>query len=268
MAFQELFFFALGLVFFNALALGFANHFRTLIFLDTIATAIAAFSGHHYLPALGAWADPVLGAVVGLATNLLVGLGKYRPYLYFAHVNVVCGIAWGLISAFVFFPTANSGVTVIIRYIVIVGVVVGIIAGVCSAQMRQKLGFKSSHLLDNLSGAISLKWKTANRFVRFYRICSAELLVSHILDKLLATTIGVMYVLGAYYPGSEINATYRDLMELVAGYYYLAIGYVIIRLRKMEVDFKPDEMILLGPLGLFAGLIAFPVFLRLIGFVR
>lgn len=61
--------FVFGLAVLNAVGLAFANYFGTLVFLDTLATAMAGLSCVPF----GVFS----GAIVGLVTNLL--LSRQRP---------------------------------------------------------------------------------------------------------------------------------------------------------------------------------------------
>ena len=248
--------FVFGLIALNLLALVFATYFQTLLFLDTLATAIAAFAAPQWFP--DHWyVGPAAGAVVGLLTNLSISaLLKRYSYLRFLHVNIICGILWGFAGKY--FPSANAPEPTMLLYIVIVGGLVGVLSGASAIPVRINARYESDHLVDKLSRQIIAKSTT--KWTTWGGVYSTELTLCHFPDKLVATTVGIMWILGA---GPRQRDTYHDLVEFAAGYYYIAMGYAIRQLKTYEVDLKADELIILGPLGLFAALLAFPVFFRM-----
>ncbi len=235
-----------SLMVFNVAGLLVANYFGTIVFLDTVGTAIAGL-------AFGPWA----GAAVGLATNVVIGALLFPPYLKFFYVNVVCGFAWGLVAKF--FPLALGSDVQIAQYILAAGCVLGLIATVLSAPLRIRLGFKTDHLLDQVSGQIRTQDHGVGGLAKIF---SAEFLLGHFLDKTISTTVGVMFVL-EFQQSADVRAIYHDLIELLGGFYYVAMGFAI---KTLGVKFNLDETVaLLGPLGFFGALLALPVLLRLMG---
>lgn len=253
----------LGLAVVNVIGLWFANYFRLLIFLDTVATAVAGIYFGVIQPwgtLSGVWA----GITVGVATNLITGW-KYRAYLKFLHVNALCGVVWGLIPMFWVLPPPSGPETTIVLYILGVGAVVGVVSAVAAVPVRIFIvKFQSNHLLDQVSDSI---WKNTSHSGpgRFFRILSVEYLLSHYLDKVLSTTLAVIYVLGTLpTTGSVVSLAprYRNLLELLAAYYFVALAIAV---RSLGAKLDPDALIsLLGPLGFFAVLMAAPLALRLI----
>jgi hypothetical protein len=77
--------------------------------------------------------------------------------------------------------------TSIIVYILLVGGIVGIGSGALATPLRIKLDFKTDHLLDKISGQIVTT--SARRIVRWSKIFFSELLLSHLLDNLICTTV-------------------------------------------------------------------------------
>jgi energy-coupling factor transport system substrate-specific component len=77
----------ISLIVLNFAGLTIAHYFGTMVFLDTVGTAMAGM-------AFGPWQ----GALIGLLTNVVIGALLFRSYLKFAYVNVICGFAWGLIG--------------------------------------------------------------------------------------------------------------------------------------------------------------------------
>ena len=252
-----------GLVLVSFFALRFATFFQTLLFLDTLATAIAALAAPTTFPTIGWIAGPVAGAAVGLLTNLVVGhLGGHAAYLRFAHVNILCGVLWGI--AALWMPTTNAPEATILGYILIVGFLVGAFSGAAALPMRLRGHYSSDHVVDKISQQILRRAPVAgeSKALDVYR---TEFLVCHFPDKLLATTIGVMWTIGAQ--NGHMN-TYHDLIELAAGYYYIAVGYVIITQKKTGLNLNAYEAIVLGPLGLFAALLAAPIAFRILHLVQ
>jgi hypothetical protein len=240
----------IALIVFNVIGLELANYFGTMVFFDTLGTAIAGL-------AFGPWA----GAGVGLATNLVIGLKLHRPYLEFLHVNVLCGVAWGLIAWR--FPLAPSSEQEVGLYIIATGCAIGILSALLSVPVRMFLGFKTEHILDKVS-----KQFTGNVIQRFVKIISTEFLLSHFLDKAISTTVGVMVVLEVIRPNPTLptdvlRAAYHDLIEFFAALYYVIMG---ISIKSLGVKFEGDEVVaLVGPLGFFSVLIAVPVLLMIAG---
>ena len=158
-----------------------ANFFETLVFLDTVGTAMA---GLAY--------GPLAGMIVGLITNLVISgsTTSYRRYIWFTHVNVVCGLLWGLVGWYI--PPAFHSETQIVLYILLLGLVSGLLSTVSSVPVRMQLGFNSNHIIDN----ICKEFKEKNtRWVGNTKIFVSEFLLSHFLDKTISTTVGVMFVL-------------------------------------------------------------------------
>ncbi|MGQ0445995.1 MAG: hypothetical protein ACT4O2_12935 [Beijerinckiaceae bacterium] len=115
------------------------------------------------------------------------------------------------------------------------------------------------------------------------KIVVSELLLSHLLDKLICTTVGIMVALELTHlmetlrhqqPSSTVNiiSVYRELIEFLAAYYYVALAIVV---KTLHVDVvepattggQGQIIILLGPLGIFAVLQGFPVHLTVMGAV-
>ena len=239
----------IALIAFNVIGLELANYFSTMVFFDTLGTAIAGL-------AFG----PLAGASVGLITNLAIGLKFHQPYLKFMHVNVLCGLAWGLIGHY--FPLTTYDEQWIGIYIIATGCILGVISTVFSAPVRMALGFETSHVLDKISRQF-----TGNPVAKFLKIVSAEFLLSHFLDKAISTTVGVMVVITVIQHNaghaSDIRTTYHDLIELFAAAYYVLMGFCV---KSLGVRFETDEVVaLVGPLGFFSVLIAVPVLLVMAG---
>lgn len=252
----------LGLALVNVVGLWFANYFRLLIFLDTVATAVAAVYFGVHQP-WGPLSGAVAGALVGLATNLVTGW-KYPVYIRFAHVNVLCGIAWGLLPILSPMPSADAQDTTILLYILQSGVVIGLISALAAVPVRIFVTrFHSDHLLDQVSGAI---WADTShsRSARFFKILSVEYLLSHGLERVLATTLAVIYVLETS-PAPEfmvsVEGIYRNLVELLAAYYFVALAIAV---RSLGATLKDPLLLLLGPLGFFSVFLAAPGVLRLV----
>lgn len=242
--------FFVGLPVLNLTGLWFANYFGTLVFLDTIATAMAGLACNQ----LGFFA----GAIVGVLSNLMIAWNaKFAAYRKFLHVNLLCGLAWAGI-AYRYPPGGFLTEPLILRYVLLVGVAVGIISAITSVPVRIYLGFHTEHPLDQISGRI---WSAEPGLRGAMRIFATESLLSHLLDKTISTTVGLMYVLslsGA--AGADLSPTYHDIIELLAAGYYVAMGLAI---KKYGVKFNQDETVaLLGPLGFFGVLIALPVIVR------
>jgi hypothetical protein len=233
-----------------------ANFFETLVFLDTVGTAMAGL-------AYGPWA----GMTVGLLTNLAIsGPGtSYRPYFWFTHVNVLCGLLWGWFGWYR--PPAFGPETQTVLYILLVGLLSALVSTVSSVPVRIRLGFNSNHMIDGICKEFQ---QNNTRYVAQFKIFLSEFLLSHFLDKTISTTVGVMFVLeivggGISHPtnSSEIRTTYHDLIEFLAALYYIALGVGVKTLgAKMA---RNDIFTLLGPLGFFSVLIALPILMVLVG---
>jgi hypothetical protein len=239
----------IALIVFNIIGLELANYFGTMVFFDTLGTAVAGL-------AFGPWA----GAAVGLATNLVIGLKLHRPYINFLHVNVLCGVAWGLIASR--FPLAPSSEQDVGLYIIAAGCTVGVLSALLSVPVRMFLGFHTEHILDKVSRQFE-----GNVVKRFLKIISTEFLLSHFLDKAISTTVGVMVVLEVVQPTNaiptDVRAAYHDLIEFFAALYYVIMG---VSIKSLGVKFEGDEVVaLVGPLGFFSVLIAVPVLLVIAG---
>src|ERR1700733_13755818 len=98
---------AVGLIALNFAGISLAQYFRTMVFLDAVGTAMA---GMKY--------GPLDGFLVGLATNLVIGWLLFRPFLYFAPINALCGIVWGYIG--IYFPVPTGADIQLILYILVV----------------------------------------------------------------------------------------------------------------------------------------------------
>jgi hypothetical protein len=259
----------LGLVLINLLALTFALYFELLIFLDTVATAVAGLI-------FGWWE----GALVGGLTNLMIGL-KYPVYLRFIHVNMLSGVAWGLIAHFFPRPHPDDNEGVIVLYILAVGASVGFVSALLAVPVRILCGFHTNHLLDQVGESIRTRLSSdesggarkCSPWTLGMIIGSVEYVLSHFLDKTIGTTVAVFCLLGIMSStasgssqGYELSATYHSLIELLTGYYYVALAVVFKTLRsKLGVKLQFDEVVLLlGPLGFFGLLLAFPVILRML----
>ena len=103
-----------------------------------IATAIAGM-------AMGPWA----GAFVGILINLIAG-AKFDVYLKFTHVNALCGVLWGVIPMLMPIESAAISKSSIVVYILCVGASVGLIFAILAVPIRMLLGFKTSHILDQV----------------------------------------------------------------------------------------------------------------------
>jgi len=92
---------AVALIVLNFLGASVAEYFSTMVFLDTVGTAMAA-------TAFGWWQ----GLVVGLVTNLTIGWLLFPTYRWFSHVNVLCALTWAYV-AFRFPVALDSDIHVI-----------------------------------------------------------------------------------------------------------------------------------------------------------
>jgi hypothetical protein len=250
--------FLVGLAAMNTIGLCFANGFGTLIFLDTLATAMAGLACRPF----GVWSGPI----VGILSNLMIAWNvKYRSYLKFLHVNLLCGLAWALIAQR--FPLQRiTSEQVLIWYILATGTVVGLLSTALSVPVRILLGFNSAHPLDQVSGEI---WRKSPGVSSGFKIFWVEYLLSHWMDKTISTTVGVLYILELFRHGAnpraapngmDLGSIYHDMIELLAACYYVAMFYSI---KWFGVRFSPDDAVaLLGPLGFFGVLIAMPVVMR------
>ncbi|MGH6850329.1 MAG: hypothetical protein ACREDD_07770 [Methylocella sp.] len=248
------------LVVLNFLGAKAAQYFGTMVFLDTVGTAIA-----------GLQFGPLEGAVVGFVTNLATGKLLFPGYWRFFYVNVVCGLVWGFIGKY-FSPT-SSDVQLSI-FILVAGGVVGLISTVLSVPLRIWSNFTTDHILDKVGREIENL--NLNRWKKWVRIFIAELLLSHLLDRIIATTVGVLVVLEILimvkyaHNITDLKPMYHNLVELLAGYYYVALGVVAktIEVRLVNPATAEDDIIvLLGPLGFFSVLLAAPFLLQLVGAV-
>ncbi len=253
----------LGLVFVNVIGLWFANYFRLLIFLDTVATAVVGMYFGTSQP-WGIFSGVMAGAVVGFLTNLFTGW-KYPAYLKFLHVNVLCGIIWGLLPILCPLPSVSGPEAAILLYILGFGAMVGLVSAIAAVPVRIFCTkFQSDHLLDQISQSI---WDNSpdKHWVGFFKILSAEYLLSHCLDKILAMTLAVIYVLqthSATETAVPLTAIYRNLMDLLAAYYFVALAIAV---KSLGATPKMDSLfLLLGPLGFFSVLMAAPEILMII----
>ncbi len=233
-----------------------ANFFETLVFLDTVGTAMA---GLAY--------GPIAGMALGLITNLVISgpSTSYRPYIWFTHVNVLCGLLWGLAGWYM--PLAFWPETQTVLYILLVGLLAGLLSTITSVPVRMRLGFNSNHIIDSICKDFQAK---NTRFVGSVKIFVSEFLLSHFLDKTISTTVGVMFVLEIVKAGinqpplsAGIRTTYHDLIEFLAALYYVALGIGVKTLRAQMA--RNDILTLLGPLGFFSVLIALPILMILVG---
>jgi hypothetical protein len=107
-------------------------------------------------------------------------------------------------------------------------------------------------------------------------VFSSELLLSHLLDKVISTAVGTMVVLEVIKLTHVVTGDtpdpvplYHDLMDFLAAYYYVALAIVV---KTLHVDVvapanagpQGQIFVLLGPLGIFSMLLGFPVFLRIV----
>jgi hypothetical protein len=245
----------ISLIVLNFGGLTLAHYFSTMVFLDTVGTAIAGV-------AFGPWQ----GAVVGLLTNVVIGLLLFRPYLNFFYVNVLCGIVWGVIGQH--FPVAPDSDIKIIVYILAVGGCVGFVSALLSVPLRIIMNFNSQHMLDQLgrefyqpSGATG-PLTGAKRVIAVLKIFATEYLLGHFLDKAISTTVAVMLFVEMLQQKTGQHAfdaklMYHDLVELLGAYYYVAMGFAI---KTLGANLPQQPIVaLLGPLGFFGLLIALPV---------
>jgi hypothetical protein len=254
--------FIVALAVMNTVGLVFANYFGTLIFLDTLATAMAGLACRPFAV--------FSGLIVGLLSNLMIAWNlKYRSYLKFIHVNIFCGLAWGLIAHCLPLKNVNTEQD-LIWYILVTGTGVALLSAVLSVPLRILLGFKTDHALDQVSGEI---WRKSPGVTGAFKIFWVEYVLSHWVDKTISTTVGVVYVMVLFQQSADphtsatqniyLSAIYHDMIELLAACYYVAMAYAI---KSFKVTFSPDDAVaLLGPLGFFGVLIAMPVLMRAFG---
>jgi hypothetical protein len=248
----------LGLVLVNILGLTFTNYFRFLIFLDTLGTAGA---GMYFGQTNGVLWGALAGGGVGAATNLII-MQKLPAYRKFVHVNILCGVAWGMIAGLLPVPSLGTPEAQVLIYILGAGFVVGFASALLAVPVRIWSNFNSNHLLDDVSRPI---WRddSKSKGKRALSVFTTETLLSHFPDKILSTTAAVMCLLAIAAASSTNNMTvmYRELLDLLGAYYFLALAYVV---KSLGVQIKEPLLLLLGPLGLFSVLMAVPVVLRLI----
>jgi len=265
----------LSLILLNILGSLAATYFETLIFLDTLGTAVA-----------GLIFGPLAGVLVGLVTNLLLGLlSGFAAYRKFFYVNAVCGLTWG------FMPTVPPGPgRNIILYILVVGLATGLISLILSVPLRCYLGFTTDHFLDKIgrqifapgpgpgTGVLTRWQRSLDYLRRLGKVFAEELLLSHFLDKTISTTLGVMFILtvGTTVVGSSVGvkpalgvdprSIYGDLIAVLGAYYYIALGIATKTLR-VQIASQPQQLLiaLLGPLAFFGALSAFPIVFNLVG---
>jgi hypothetical protein len=161
-------------------------------------------------------------------------------------------------------PTLQDTQTAMVIYILQSGIVIGLISAVAAVPVRIFVTkFHSDHLLDQVSGPI---WHDTSRgpTVRFMKILSVEYLLSHGLERALATTLAVVYVLPvstAVDFDVPVESIYRNLVELLAAYYFVALAVAV---QSLGATLKDPLLLLLGPLGFFAVFMAAPGVLRLV----
>jgi energy-coupling factor transport system substrate-specific component len=247
-----------------------AEFFGTIVFLDAAGTAAAALI-------CGPW----IGALVGLLTSGVNALVLFRGYGWFFYVSAACGFLWGLASPHFWRLLSGHSEIGITLFVLEAGVITGLVTGILSTPLRVFfLRFSSDHLLDNIGKQIAPNERRG--FMDFVKVLFEELLLSHILDKLISTTIGIMIALEwlnlvehfQNKPLTELGSLYHDLVEFFAAYYYVALA-VVVRALRISVVHAPannptplgphqEVFVLLGPLGIFALLLGLPVFLRVI----
>jgi energy-coupling factor transport system substrate-specific component len=110
---------AIALIVLNFVGASLAEYFSTMVFLDTVGTAMAAM-------AFGWWQ----AAVIGVVTNLAIGWLLFPTYRWFWHVNGLCALAWAYITFR--FPIVTSSDIHVILYILAVGALVGLLSAGCS----------------------------------------------------------------------------------------------------------------------------------------
>jgi hypothetical protein len=252
----------------NFIAAKLAEYFGTMVFLDAAGTATAAFT-----------CGPVIGAIVGALTNLATGTLLYPRHLRFIYVNILCGILWGFLSQRFLVTTSETG---IILFILAAGCIVGVASSILSMPLRCYLDFKTDHLLDKIDRHI-LGTITPVPTLAYVKIFLTELLLSHLLDKLICTMIGVMVALeitslvellqGNAHDLPGFVPLYHDLVEFFAAYYYVALA-IVVKALHVDVAAAPGVstsqqqlFALLGPLGLFSMLLGFPILLRVVGVI-
>jgi hypothetical protein len=249
----------------NLVAAKTAEFFGTMVFLDTVGTAIAAFV-----------CGPVTGVCVGAVTNVATGRLLFAGYICFFYVNAFCGLAWGLL--FDNFDSKSSD-TKVILFVLTVGGIVGLISAILATPLRIFMKFRTDHLLDKIGGpmiTVQPDAKIYQRIPGWLKVLSSELLLSHLLDKVISTAVGMMVVLEVIKLFHLVTSAtpdpvplYHDLMDFLAAYYYVALAIVV---KTLHVDVvapanagpQGQIFVLLGPLGIFSMLLGLPVLLRIV----
>jgi hypothetical protein len=245
-----------SLVVFNFFGVWIARYFSTLFFLDTVGTAIAGLK-------FGVLAG-VLIAILSLSQFLIVK--SFRQYLKFFYVPIVSGLIWGVIKDY--YPVPSGPELMLISYIFVVGGIVGLISTALSVPRRIFLlqSQNTDHLFDEIDRKI-LKDNKDSQIVAWTKIFCSELLLGHLPDRILSTTVGVLVVAVTTLPSEEkfsiLTTMYHDHVEFLAGYYYVALAFVVKSFRVPLVE-KDPIIVLAGPLGFFSLLVAFPILLRLV----
>jgi hypothetical protein len=254
-----------SLVVFNFFGVWIARYFSTLFFLDTVGTAIAGLK-------FGVLAS-VLIAILSLSQFLIVK--SFRQYLKFFYVPVVSGLIWGVIKDYYpvpsgkdYYPVPSGPELMLISYIFVVGGIVGLISTALSVPRRIFLlqSQNTDHLFDEVDRKI-LKDNKDSQIFAWTKIFCSELLLGHLPDRILSTTVGVLVVAVTTLPSEEklsiLTTMYHDHVEFLAGYYYVALAFVVKSFRVPLVE-KDPIIVLAGPLGFFSLLVAFPILLRLV----
>jgi hypothetical protein len=264
---------AVALVVLNFFGAWIAEYFSTMVFLDTVGTAMVAM-------AFGWWQ----AIAAGLFTNLVIGAFLFPTYRWFTHVNVLCGLAWALIAYR--FPVIVGSDNHVILYIIAVGACVGLVSVFSSAPIRiWTTHFHSAHMLDAVDSRFyfevdntgALKKDQNGKLIELppdkrrwapLKVLLCEYFLGHFLDKTISTTVAVMFVIMLQKTTTttfDYKPMYHDLIELLGAYYYVAMGVAI---KALEVDLPQKPIVtLLGPLGFFGLLIALPTVVSLILYV-
>lgn len=231
-----------------------ARYFSTLLFLDTVGTAIAALKY-----------GVVAGLLVAAVSQFLIGSSSlFRQYRKFVYVTAISGIIWGAIKER--YPVPVGPEVTLILYILTVGGLVGLVSTILSVPLRivlLKNTKRTDHLLDKLDQKI-LEDDNNGRLA-WIKIFFSELLLGHLPDRILSTTVGVFVVVVTAYPSGEqlqtLTVTYHDHIEFLAAYYYLALVFLV---KGAGIKIEEDPItVLAGPLGFFSALLALPTFLGL-----
>ncbi|MCI0416465.1 hypothetical protein L0222_27145 [bacterium] len=163
-------------------------------------------------------------------------------------------------------PALGISADAIMLYIFLVGAGVGLFSGILAVPIRIYLKFDSTHIIDKISQKI---WNAPGVGMprRIGHILICEYLLSHCLDKTLSTMLAVACVVILSTTAAEhasVVSMYRDLVELLTAYYFIALAYAV---KSLKIELPPNELrllVLLGPLGFFSVLLIIPTLLRLI----